>query len=376
MSVTAFFRKDTGQWYFSLHDEEFVKLHGRRIKRVCLEARSKRAALKAGAVLRTELMARLNVPKLTDSRKFLPDGRAIPKPSDKFSSFVNDFYLPEARITKKESSVKSDKWRCQALMAYFGDYQLNEIDPVLCFAFQQHRKQRINQYKKLESNASVNRVIELLKAIFTVAVNYEVLIKNPASKLKQLREESRQRIMSYEEEQRLSAVLHSGRKSLRFCILLAINAGLRKGEILRLRKKDFLFEQDRIFVASGKTGSRFAGLNENICIALAEYVDLTQLEDETMIFGGVDWIKDTFPFACEQAGIEGLRFHDLRATHAVRMCEGGHNAFYVQQSLGHTTMDMSLRYTRLSSKSMLEALNNSFQIGDLSRSCPAKKMVA
>lgn len=232
----------------------------------------------------------------------------------------------------KASSVKSDQWRCQALIAYFGECQLNEIDPVLCFAFQQHRKQRINQYERQESNTSVNRVIELLKAIFTVAVNYEVLIKNPASKLKQLREESRQRIMSYEEEHRLSNVLHSGRRMLRFCILLAINAGLRKGEILRLRKKDILLERNLLQVENGKTGSRFAVLNENIREALAEYVDLTQLEDETMIFGGVDWIKDTFPFACRQAGIEGLRFHDLRATHAVRLCEAGHNAFYVQAS--------------------------------------------
>ena len=48
--------------------------------------------------------------------------------------------------------------------------------------------------------------------------------------------------------------------------------------------------------------------------------------------------------ACKKAGIEGLRFHDLRHTAATRMIENGANIVAVSRILGHTDVNITMRY--------------------------------
>src|SRR5215207_4607281 len=59
-----------------------------------------------------------------------------------------------------------------------------------------------------------------------------------------------------------------------------------------------------------------------------------------------DDIKKAFISACEDAGIEGLVWHDLRATYDTRLGEAGFNAYDIAKLMGHANISTSQRYIR------------------------------
>ena len=66
--------------------------------------------------------------------------------------------------------------------------------------------------------------------------------------------------------------------------------------------------------------------------------------------------------ALRKAKIEGLRFHDLRYTAATRMIELGGSIVAIKEILGHSTLDMTMRYAHPneSLRTALEGLSTSF----------------
>jgi len=51
--------------------------------------------------------------------------------------------------------------------------------------------------------------------------------------------------------------------------------------------------------------------------------------------------------ACERAGIQNLRFHDLRHDFATLLINNGASLYQVQHALGHKDQRMSQRYAHL-----------------------------
>ena len=62
---------------------------------------------------------------------------------------------------------------------------------------------------------------------------------------------------------------------------------------------------------------------------------------------GKPWfdLKRQFRNACRGAGVEGLRFHDLRHTFASRLVEKGVDIETVRDLLGHYSITVTQRYT-------------------------------
>lgn len=59
-------------------------------------------------------------------------------------------------------------------------------------------------------------------------------------------------------------------------------------------------------------------------------------------------IRTAFERARKRAGLEDVRFHDLRHTAASRIVMGGGTLYDVTQHLGHRTLEMAKRYSHLS----------------------------
>ena len=57
-------------------------------------------------------------------------------------------------------------------------------------------------------------------------------------------------------------------------------------------------------------------------------------------------IKRAFTGACTDAKIEGLVWHDLRATYGTRLGEAGFNAYNIAKLMGHANISISQRYVR------------------------------
>jgi len=64
-------------------------------------------------------------------------------------------------------------------------------------------------------------------------------------------------------------------------------------------------------------------------------------------------------------GIEGLRWHDLRATFGTRLGEAGYDAFTIPQLMGHSDIRMTARYVRgteRNKRAAVESVRLDFQV--------------
>jgi len=69
-----------------------------------------------------------------------------------------------------------------------------------------------------------------------------------------------------------------------------------------------------------------------------------------------DNISHIFQFVCEIAGLEGLRFHDLRHECTSRLVDAGISIPIAMKITGHKTLQMIDRYTHLRHEEQAEAL--------------------
>ena len=74
-------------------------------------------------------------------------------------------------------------------------------------------------------------------------------------------------------------------------------------------------------------------------------------------------VKKGFVAACIDAGIADFHFHDLRHTFATRLGDAGCNATTIARLLGHSNIQMSMRYTHASD----DSLRNAVEYAQMSR---------
>ena len=193
---------------------------------------------------------------------------------------------------------------------------------------------------KQRSLATVNRELSLLRRVLNVAVRNGWLIRSPMLGAKSLispgDEKPRQRILTREEEIRLLAACDGPRAYLTPIIIMALDTGMRRGEILSLRWSDLNFASRIITVRAFNTKTmreRQVAMTERVIEAISQ---LPIVEPEALVFG-VTWSpKKAFDTALRKAGISDLHFHDLRATAATRMIRVGIPLAEVARVLGHS----------------------------------------
>ncbi len=64
-----------------------------------------------------------------------------------------------------------------------------------------------------------------------------------------------------------------------------------------------------------------------------------------------------FQKVCKKAGITDLRFHDLRHTAATLMVTGGIDLVTVKEILGHSSIEMTMRYAHPTPENKRRAVN-------------------
>jgi len=220
---------------------------------------------------------------------------------------------------------------------------------------------------KLISPSTINRELACLKTCLNQAVEWEKLDRNPAGKVKKFREpNAKERILTGEEAKRL---LDEASDELRPVLIVALNTGMRKNEILSLRWKDVDFIKGFIHIADSKSGrSRNIPMNGLVFETLhamdrqREFV-FENPETKARILD----VKTAFKGACRRAEIKGLRFHDLRHTAASRMVEAGIDLVTVSKILGHASIQMTMRYAHPTLENMRLAVERLGEILDPTR---------
>ena len=174
---------------------------------------------------------------------------------------------------------------------------------------------------------------------------------NPCRGIRRYRRKGRERFLSDDEIRRLSQRLsaHAARRPLQVAVIrLLLLTGCRKSEIMTLRWSDY--REGRLFLRDSKTGPRtvwlsqparsvFDGLERN-----SRWVFPAPRRDRPQ--GGAPlyslWYK-----VCEEAGLCGVRLHDLRHSNASLALRQGVSVLAIARLLGHRNPQTTLKYTHL-----------------------------
>ena len=104
------------------------------------------------------------------------------------------------------------------------------------------------------SQTTVNRELQLLSRVLSMAVTNRDLRTNPRFEVRKFKGEvRRKRYLLPDEEARLMQALVERRAHLQLILMIALHTGMRRGEILRLRKRDLDFHRGEIHVTKTKT---------------------------------------------------------------------------------------------------------------------------
>jgi len=253
-------------------------------------------------------------------------------------------YLEWSRVNKRPKSHIRDVSSTKHLLAAFGDRRL---DGIAAWAVERYKKERRDAGAM---PATVNREVACLRHMLNKAVEWGIARANPMRGVKLFREDNKRiRILSPEEEVRLLAACESSRTwQLKPIVLTALNTGMRKGEILGLKKGEVDFQAGYITVEQSKNGhSRRIPLNAALREALQKAF---RQSDSGYVFAGGDGrpltdFKKGWWKALEAAGISGLRFHDLRHTFGSRLVMKGVDLVTIAELLGHQDITMTRRYS-------------------------------
>jgi integrase/recombinase XerD len=150
----------------------------------------------------------------------------------------------------------------------------------------------------------------------------------------------------------------------RAMILVLLRTGIRIGELLKLRVSDVYLPERKIHLVVGeknRTG-RVVYLSVDACQALQEWIK-TREEERPLLFYGQG--RDTLSYTAarvmflrylQKAGIseKGYSLHGLRHTCATELLNAGMRIECLQQVLGHSNLEQTRRYARLTDKTREE----------------------
>lgn len=140
-------------------------------------------------------------------------------------------------------------------------------------------------------------------------------------------------------------------------VLLSINTGLRRGEILKLRWGSVDFDRQLLTVEGRNAKSRqtrHVPLNEEAVDVLRRWRE--QSGTGMRVFDVVTGFQAAWEKILKRAGISNFRWHDLRHHFASRLVQEGVPLNTVRDLLGHSTVGMSLRYAHLAPGQRREAV--------------------
>jgi integrase len=264
-----------------------------------------------------------------------------------------DRYIVE--VTPLKRSAKNDKQRLLFLKRHFGHFIVSQLQSRHIAAY---RDKRLSEGRQ---GATVVKEIGSLRHLLDVAIkDWGVpLVSNAATlvrKPKQSRGRDR-RLAEGEERRLLDACKSSKSPLLAPLVTLALETGMRLGEMLVLEWKHVDLTRQTAYLPLTKNGeARVVPLSKRAAQTLQSLPRHIQSPRVFWAWAKADSFENVWRRAVCRAGIEDLRFHDLRHEATSRLFEKGLNVMEVASVTGHKTLQMLKRYTHLRAADLIDRL--------------------
>jgi len=275
-----------------------------------------------------------------------------------FSDFFDDHYLPHAKVHKR--SWDRDVQLFRRVRDVFGSKRLNEVT--------RQQIQSFHASVKAEglSAASADHHLKLIRHSLNLALEWEMVDKNPAAGIKQFNEDNKiEHYLDDVELQRLVSVLKANEPPMVCQVaLFLLSTGARLSEALNadwahIDRRSGVW---RIPATNSKSKRvRSIPLNDSAIEVLdrlgtegkSDHLFINLQTGERLTAVNKVWGRLRV-----KAGLPHLRLHDLRHQFASFLVNAGHTIYEVQKILGHSDTKVTERYAHLSLKTLQGAANS------------------
>lgn len=295
-------------------------------------------------------------------------------------AFLAERYEPWAKAHLKSAEFQLARIR--------SDFAEDLDQSLLAFDLQMVEKVRERWKKAGAAPRSINRDIQRLQSVLSRAVEWGVLDNHPLRGLKPMKADKtgRVRFLSEQEEKALRKALADREEKLRQArirfntwrvargrqplperagdladhlrplVLVALNTGLRRGELLGLEwgAVDFSAKLLTVVAETAKSGhTRRVPLNTEALSILAGWYDRQgKPNSDALVFPGAEGermtrIDTSWRSLMKAAGLQNFRLHDCRHHFASRLVQRGVDLYTVKELLGHSEIAMTERYSHL-----------------------------
>lgn len=285
---------------------------------------------------------------------------AKPKREMTLSEFWQDYYLPLAKQRKRSWKRDDQLWRIR-IEPKFGAQRLCDISRQNIQLF---HGSLVHEAKLAPATADLHAA--LLKRMFSLCVEWDILEKNPAAKMQMFHADNR--VEHFLDEAQLTKLLIVLRthpcRSVCLIALFALATGCRQGEALQAQWSQIDRDHRVWRIPAGNTK---AGKGRSIplnAIAIEVLDELTTEGKYKHLFINPSTekpfvhIRHTWIRLRKKAGLPHLRFHDLRHSTASLLIQSGASLYLVQQILGHASPVMTQRYSHVAMNTLHDASAN------------------
>jgi integrase len=279
-----------------------------------------------------------------------------------------EYWLLDGENRFSAGHIKKSKAIVKEILEAFGILPIERISPEFLTRFQQ------SELKKGARPATINRKTEVVTAVLNNSVKHRRIPFNPTMGFRKL--SKNQKEMDFwnkdEAESFLSFIDEiypkgSDDRWVYAVYLLALNTGLRAGEIWGLRPQDILEGQRSItvkrqfnrvtldFTAPKSKKPRVVPCNQVLLNELKSWIDLKKMSPTDTIFqneNGKPICHDNFADRRFQKNLKAwggrpIRFHDMRHTATTLLIASGVDLKTVKEICGHADIATTMNYVHM-----------------------------
>lgn len=260
-------------------------------------------------------------------------------------------YLVE--VTPSMKGVTEDTIRLKAIMRKpIARWSMANLSAARIAAYRDERLKEVSGGTVIRELAYISSIINHARREWSINVPNPVqMVRKPQSP------QSRSRVLTDEEVSKLLIALEpTGRRShwTKPAVQLALATAMRRGELLSMRWEHVDLQNRTAFLSDTKNGE-----SRTVPLSTAAVQVLTELPRH--ISGAVIPVKfftldAAFKRARKRAGLDDVRFHDLRRTAITRMAEKLPNVIELAAVSGHKSLMVLKRYYRPTAAELAQKL--------------------
>jgi len=278
-----------------------------------------------------------------------------------YADFFTEHYLPYVKPRKRSWAKDAEMFRLR-LNAVFGRRRLNQIT--------RHQIQSFHTSLKDSglSASTCNHYVKLLKHSLNLAIDWDMLDINPAVRVPLFSEADNivENYLGEAELERLMHVLQTDDNRMVCSILMyLLSTGARLNEALSARWDQVDIERRVWKIPASNSKSkrvRSVPLNDSAINVLNQLDTNEYLFINKQTGKPYTTISKVWGRLRKKAGVSHLRVHDLRHQYASFLVNDGRTLYEVQLILGHSSPDVTMRYSHLTSKTLQAASNSASEV--------------